>query len=154
MSVYKCSFRMYIIFYHRWPFNKTTATLVRPHPFSTLCTTPVGKMTLCCLLTNVPSHQSCKYDLAWPPPEAGSWCDAQHCLYTVYTLHCPLYRTMNEPSRMVKFHIRLKQLNRRLNTVSRSEIGTLFSLLVWLVNILKATNIPIFVYLLTISYIV
>ena len=26
-----------------------------------------------------------------PPPEAGSWCDAQHCLYTVYTLHCPLY---------------------------------------------------------------
>ena len=46
MSVYKCSFRIYIIFYHRWPFNKTTATLVRPRPFSTLCTTPVGKMTL------------------------------------------------------------------------------------------------------------
>ena len=47
MSVYKCSFRIYIIFYHRRPFNKTTATLVRPHPFSTLCTTPVGKMMLC-----------------------------------------------------------------------------------------------------------
>ena len=29
------------------PFNKTTATLVRPHLFSTLCTTPIGKMTLC-----------------------------------------------------------------------------------------------------------
>ena len=42
----KCSFRIYIIFYHRRPFNKTTATLVRPHPFSTLCTTPLGKMTL------------------------------------------------------------------------------------------------------------
>ena len=26
------------------PFNKTTATLVRPHPISTLCTTPLGKM--------------------------------------------------------------------------------------------------------------
>ena len=25
------------------PFNKTTATLVRPHPFSTLCPTPLGK---------------------------------------------------------------------------------------------------------------
>ena len=24
------------------PFNKTTATLVRPHPFSTLCPTPLG----------------------------------------------------------------------------------------------------------------
>ena len=46
MSVYKCSFRIYIIFYHRRPFNKTTATSVRPHPFSTLCTTPLGKMTL------------------------------------------------------------------------------------------------------------
>ena len=30
---------------------------------------------------------------------------------------------MNEPSRMVKFHIRLKQLNRHLNTVSKSEIA-------------------------------
>ena len=29
------------------PFTKTAATLVRPHPFSTLCTTPLGKMTLC-----------------------------------------------------------------------------------------------------------
>ena len=28
------------------PFNKTTATLERPHLFSTLCTTPTGKMTL------------------------------------------------------------------------------------------------------------
>ena len=46
MSAYKCSFRIYIIFYHRRPFNKTAATLVRPHPFSTLCTTPLGKMTL------------------------------------------------------------------------------------------------------------
>ena len=26
------------------PFNKTAATLVRPHPISTLCTTPLGKM--------------------------------------------------------------------------------------------------------------
>ena len=25
------------------PFNKTTATLVRTHPFSTLCPTPLGK---------------------------------------------------------------------------------------------------------------
>ena len=33
-------------FYHMRPFNKTTATLVRPHPISTLCTTPLGKMTL------------------------------------------------------------------------------------------------------------
>ena len=24
------------------PFNKTTATFVRPHPFSTLCPTPIG----------------------------------------------------------------------------------------------------------------
>ena len=46
MSVYKCSFRIYIIFYYMRPFNKTTATLVRPHLFSTLCTTPLGKMTL------------------------------------------------------------------------------------------------------------
>ena len=46
MSVYKCSFRIYIIFYHRRPFNKTAATLVRPHLFSTLCTNPLGKMTL------------------------------------------------------------------------------------------------------------
>ena len=46
MSPYKCSFRIYIIFYHRRPFNKTAATLVRPHLFSTLCTTPLGKMTL------------------------------------------------------------------------------------------------------------
>ena len=44
MSPYKCSFRIYIIFYHRRPFNKTAATLMRPHPFSTLCTTPLGKM--------------------------------------------------------------------------------------------------------------
>merc|ERR1712045_452004 len=28
-------------------FNKTAATLVRPNPFSTLCTTTLGKMTLC-----------------------------------------------------------------------------------------------------------
>ena len=42
MSPYKCSFRIYIIFYHRRPFSKTTATLVRPHPFSTLCPTPLG----------------------------------------------------------------------------------------------------------------
>ena len=47
MSVYKCSCRIYIIFYHMRPFNKTTATLVRPHPFSTLCTTPLGKMWVC-----------------------------------------------------------------------------------------------------------
>ena len=47
MSVYKCSFRIYIIFYHRRPFNKTAATLVRPHPISTLCTTPLGKMWVC-----------------------------------------------------------------------------------------------------------
>ena len=46
MSVCKCSFRIYIIFYHRRPFNKTAATLGRPHPFSTLCTTSLGKMTL------------------------------------------------------------------------------------------------------------
>ena len=44
MSAYKCSFRIYIIFYHRRPFNKTAATLVRPHPFSTLWTTPLEKM--------------------------------------------------------------------------------------------------------------
>ena len=44
MSIYKCSCRIYIIFYHMRPFNQTTATLVRPHPFSTLCTTPLGKM--------------------------------------------------------------------------------------------------------------
>ena len=47
MSVHKCSFRICIIFYHMRPFNKTTATLVRPHPFSTLCTTPLGKLMLC-----------------------------------------------------------------------------------------------------------
>ena len=47
MSAYECRFRIHIIFYHRRPLNKTTATLVRPHPFSTLCTTPVGKMMLC-----------------------------------------------------------------------------------------------------------
>ena len=29
------------------PFNKTTATLVRPHPFSTLCPTPLGKSPVC-----------------------------------------------------------------------------------------------------------
>ena len=39
ISSYKCSFRIYIIFYHMRPFNKTTATLVTfsvfysmPHP--------------------------------------------------------------------------------------------------------------------------
>ena len=58
MSVYKCSFRIYIIFYHRRPFNKTAATLVRPHPFSTLCTTPLGKMTLC--LWMAPNNDSDK----------------------------------------------------------------------------------------------
>ena len=47
MSVYKCSFRIYIIFCHMRAFNKTAATSVRPQPFSTLCTTPLGKMTLC-----------------------------------------------------------------------------------------------------------
>ena len=50
MSAYKCSFRIHIIFYHKRPFDKTTTTLVRPHPFSSLCTTPAGKMTLCCEL--------------------------------------------------------------------------------------------------------
>ena len=29
------------------PFNKTTATLVRPHPFSTLCPTPLGNSPVC-----------------------------------------------------------------------------------------------------------
>ena len=29
------------------PFNKTTATLVRPHPFSTLCPTPIGNSPVC-----------------------------------------------------------------------------------------------------------
>ena len=28
-------------------FNKTTAHLVRPHPFSTLCPTPLGKSPVC-----------------------------------------------------------------------------------------------------------
>ena len=32
------------------PFNKTTATLVRTHPFSTLCPTPLGKSPVCILL--------------------------------------------------------------------------------------------------------
>ena len=32
------------------PFNKTTATLVRPHPFSTLCPTPLGNSPVCMLL--------------------------------------------------------------------------------------------------------
>ena len=38
-------------------FNKTAATLVRPHPFSTLCTTPLGKMWVCkvTLATPLPS---------------------------------------------------------------------------------------------------
>ena len=52
MSVYKCSFSIYIIFYHRRPFNKTAATLVRPHPFSTLCTTPLGKLMLWEMVTH------------------------------------------------------------------------------------------------------
>ena len=43
MSVHKCIFRIHIIFYHMRSFNKTTATLVRPLPFSTLCPTPLGK---------------------------------------------------------------------------------------------------------------
>ena len=43
MSVHKCIFRIHIIFYHMRSFNKTTATLVRPHPFSTLWTTPKKK---------------------------------------------------------------------------------------------------------------
>ena len=30
------------------PFNKTTATLVRPHPFSTLCPTPIGNSPVWC----------------------------------------------------------------------------------------------------------
>ena len=29
------------------PINKTTATLVRPHPFSTLCPTPLGNSPVC-----------------------------------------------------------------------------------------------------------
>ena len=31
------------------PFNKTTATLVKPHPFSTLCPTPIGNSPVCIL---------------------------------------------------------------------------------------------------------
>ena len=57
MSAYECSFRIYIIFYHMRPFNKTTATLVRPHPISTLCTTPLGKMWVCELHPKV--RQTC-----------------------------------------------------------------------------------------------
>ena len=29
------------------PFDKTTATLVRPNPFSTLCPTPIGNSPVC-----------------------------------------------------------------------------------------------------------
>ena len=56
MSPYKCSFRIYIIFYHRRPFNKTAATLVRPHPFSTLWTTPLEKMWVCWALLGFRMH--------------------------------------------------------------------------------------------------
>ena len=43
ISSYKCSLRIYIDFTIIMSFNKTTAHLVRPHPFSTLCPTPLGK---------------------------------------------------------------------------------------------------------------
>ena len=36
-----------LIFTIIMPFNKTTAHLVRPHPFSTLCPTPLGKSPVC-----------------------------------------------------------------------------------------------------------
>ena len=87
MSVYKCSFRIYIIFYHRRPFNKTTATLVRPHPFSTLCTTPLGKMTLC-LVHKKSVHGGVKYKC--------KYCDSE------YTQNANLHT-----------HIKAKHLNRR-----------------------------------------
>ena len=45
------------------PFNKTTATLVRPHPFSTLCTTPLGKMTLCYLPTTAYNLSGFKFKI-------------------------------------------------------------------------------------------
>ena len=45
-----------IIFYNIKSFIKTTATLlVRPRLFSTLCTTPIGKMTVWRLSTEVPA---------------------------------------------------------------------------------------------------
>ena len=58
MSVYKCSFSIYIIFYHMRPFNKTTATLVRPHPFSTLCPTPLGNSPVCRQYVPLSRHRS------------------------------------------------------------------------------------------------
>ena len=60
MSVHKCIFRIHIIFYHMRSFNKTTATLVRPHPFSTLCPTPLGKSPVCHCMSPEPGDQE------WP----------------------------------------------------------------------------------------
>ena len=41
------------------PFNKTTATLVRPHPFSTLCPTPLGNSPVCLWILKNISPQMC-----------------------------------------------------------------------------------------------
>ena len=43
------------------PFNKTTATLVRPHPFSTLCPTPLGNSPVCPVLKVTDKWQLTQY---------------------------------------------------------------------------------------------
>ena len=51
------------------PFNKTTATLVRTHPFSTLCPTPLGKSPVCMLI-----HDNCTMGIAVVHLEEPSRC--------------------------------------------------------------------------------
>ena len=53
ISVYKCSFRIYIIFYQMRQFSKNTATFVRPDRFSTLCSTPIGNSPVCSTMLKI-----------------------------------------------------------------------------------------------------
>ena len=88
MSVYKYSFRIYIIFYHKIPFNKTAATLVRPHPFTTLCTTPFGEMWVCTRKITALGHSTCRTDhhtygessyFWWQPHFDKKFCKLESC---------------------------------------------------------------------------
>ena len=96
MSVYKCSFRIYIIFYHRRPFNKTAATLVRPHPISTLCTTPLGKMWVC-IFVRCPQKGG-KH--TWDPGKV----DRQYFIQTMSHLSHPAAWSWSQSGRWGMYH--------------------------------------------------
>ena len=53
------------------PFNKTTATLVRPHPFSTLCPTPLGNSLV--WRQHTPPRYWSQVPRLWVRSGSGSW---------------------------------------------------------------------------------